>query len=317
MEENSSEEIIFKPVPSNGGILSWILLILIVMLLISISIPLRNESIGWIFYLFATVMGLMFGLITFGYYNMRYVIVENGLKLRWAFFNRLIPYESIEKIGLPSGKIHSGIRVGGIGIPGYLFGKFKLVLDGNLKNVSLYSTKLDSLVFIFLNSEKKSKCYGLTPAKQHVFVNAVKKRNTMIKKITIDTEKSIQQDVNISSKNQNYAKFVFIISLIIVMISAIYFAITYGKLPETEIPIHWGLDGQVNRWGSKSVLLPYFYFTIIFGIFISFIFYYYVCKKSEIGKTKWGYGILIFPLSINIIFMTISFVIIQITFNSL
>lgn len=317
MERKANKNIVFKPVPSNGGIYSWILLILIEILFIPIALILRNENIAWIFYLFAIFMGLMFGLIVFGYYNMRFIFTENGLNLRWAFFNRLIPYESIEKIGFPSGNIHSGIRVGGIGIPGYLFGKFKLVLDGTLTNVSLYSTKFDRLLFIFVKTGKKSKCYGLTPEKSHDFINTVKTRNTMIKEVTIDTEKPIQQDVNISSKNQNYAKIVFIVSLTVLLISAIYIAIYYGSLPETNIPLHWGIDGQVNRWGSKSELLVYFYFTIIFGAFISVLLYYYVCKKSEIGKTKWGYGIMLLPLSINILFMGINFAIIQLTINSL
>ncbi len=317
MEKKANKNIVFKPVPSNGGIYSWILLILIEILFISISLILRNENIAWIFYLFAIFMGLMFGLIVFGYYNMRFIFTENGLRLKWAFFNHVIPYESIEKIGFPSGKIRDGIRAGGIGIPGYLFGKFKLVLDGNLTNVSLYSTKLDSLVFLFVNSGKKSKCYGLTPEKSHDFVNAVKSRNTMSEEITIDTEKSIQQDINISSKNQKYAKIVFIISLTVVMISAIYYAINYGRLPETNIPLHWGIDGQANRWGSKLELLFYFYFTIIFGVFLSVLLYYFVCKKSEIGKTKWGYVIMFLPLSINILFMGINFAIIQLTINSL
>ena len=68
---------------------------------------------------------------------------------------------------------------------------------------------------------KKLKCYGLTPEKSHDFINTVKSRNTMIEEITIDTEKFIQQNDNISSKNQKYAKIVFIISLLVVMISTI------------------------------------------------------------------------------------------------
>ena len=101
------------------------------------------------------------------------------------------------------------------------------------------------------------------------------------------------------------------------MISAVYFVINYGSLPETDIPLHWGIDGQVNRWGSKLELLFYFYFTIIFGVFLSGLLYYYVCKKSEICKTKWGFGIMFLPLSINILFMGINFAIIQLTINSL
>jgi hypothetical protein len=317
MEKKAPKEITFKPIPSNGGIYSFIIFMLIVILFISIAIPLSNENIGWIFYLFAAVMGLLFGLIVYGYYNMRYIFTENGLKLRWAFFNSVIPYESIEKVGFPSGNIRSGIRVGGIGIPGYLFGKFKLVLDGNLTNVSLYSTKFDRLLFIFVKTGKKSKCYGLTPEKSHDFINTIKSRNTMTEEITIDTEKLIQQDVNISSKNQKYAKIVFIISLLVVLISAIYWVINYGSLPETDIPLHWGFDGQVNRWGSKLELLSYFYFTIIFGVFLSGLLYYFVCIKSEIGKTKWGFGIMLLPLSINILFMVINFAVFQITINSL
>ena len=30
-------------------------------------------------------------------------------------------------------------------------------------------------------------------------------------------------------------------------------AVFYARLPD-QVPMHWGIDGEVNRWGSKSEL---------------------------------------------------------------
>ena len=30
-------------------------------------------------------------------------------------------------------------------------------------------------------------------------------------------------------------------------------AVLYARLPD-QVPMHWGIDGEVNRWGSKSEL---------------------------------------------------------------
>lgn len=39
----------------------------------------------------------------------------------------------------------------------------------------------------------------------------------------------------------------------------------YGKLPE-QVPLHWGIDGSVNRYGEKWKLFPLAGMNILFGI---------------------------------------------------
>ena len=315
--ENSKVISTFNPIPSLGGIWSWVTLILTVGLFLFIAIPLWNTGIGCIMILFALVMGVLFGVMVYGFYNMAFILTDEGLMLRWAFFNRVIPYNSIQTIGTTTSKILDGVRVGGIGMPGYLLGKFKLMLDGELQSVSLYATKITHTVLVYVKKSNGIKCYGLTPEDHEGFVQVLKEKAGNPEVISVNPKTEIIQDPTTSAQYQTYAKIVYIMCLGIMLSTVIYMLVNISQLPDTNIPMHWGVDGQVDRWGAKADLIWYVAFTLIFGGVLTNVLYYYVCKKSELGKTKWGYSIMILPLSIIILFLIISIQIIRATFASL
>lgn len=44
----------------------------------------------------------------------------------------------------------------------------------------------------------------------------------------------------------------------------------YGKLPE-RVPMHWGIDGEIDRYGDKIELLPLAGLNILFGLMMPFL----------------------------------------------
>lgn len=57
--------------------------------------------------------------------------------------------------------------------------------------------------------------------------------------------------------------------IIVVLLPFIYLAYIWNDLPE-KVPMHWGLDGEVNRYGDKIELLmiPFLLPVLIYGIFL-------------------------------------------------
>lgn len=57
--------------------------------------------------------------------------------------------------------------------------------------------------------------------------------------------------------------------IIVVFLPFIYLAYIWNDLPE-KVPMHWGLDGEVNRYGDKIELLmiPFLLPVLIYGIFL-------------------------------------------------
>jgi hypothetical protein len=317
MTLNFNKSNVFKPIDSKGGIYSSILLIIISVLFISISIALNVLESEYFFYIFTVIILFIFGIVTYGYFNMAYILKTDKLILRWAFFKKSIPYDKILEISRISGKIKAGIRIGGVGIPGYLQGKFKLLLDGGFKTISLYSTKINHLIVIKSKINNKLRLFGITPKDSELMIDSISKFNSNIKITTIDTDKQFDQDRNLTEKNKKISKLIFIIGIIALIIIIIYFAINYNLLPETDIPLHWGIDGKVDRWGSKTELIGYILFISLIGLFLNLIFYISLNRKTEIGKTKLGYIIMIIPLILNLIFLFLTIFIIQITINSI
>ncbi|MFH1749483.1 MAG: SdpI family protein [bacterium] len=77
-------------------------------------------------------------------------------------------------------------------------------------------------------------------------------------------------------KDHKYLRLFWILPVILVFIVAI---LAYFQLPET-IPIHWGIEGTADRWGSKAEAL-----FIIPGIMLAFlILLFYIPKIDPMKK---------------------------------
>ena len=55
----------------------------------------------------------------------------------------------------------------------------------------------------------------------------------------------------------------------LVLIAAMFVigALVYPQLPE-QIPMHWGINGQIDAWGTKSLLNVFFAPLITLGVYL-------------------------------------------------
>ncbi|MEQ9262166.1 MAG: SdpI family protein [Owenweeksia sp.] len=68
--------------------------------------------------------------------------------------------------------------------------------------------------------------------------------------------------------------------LLIMLIPFAYLAFIWNSLP-AEVPVHWSINGEINRWGSKNELwiLP---FLLPFLVYVIFIIMPFIDPKRQI-----------------------------------
>ncbi len=186
---------IFLPKRTKGGIYSLCLLLGIMSLMITLTIVLylliEYQIIQIAFLIFTVAIVLVFSYITYGYYHMSYELKGNDLILRWGLITQKIPCDRIRKLGRTPKKHLDGIRVFGSAIPGYLQGKFRILLNGNYENIYLLATDLNNLISILTENGKR---YGVTPEDPEGFIVEIKNKNEGIEQVIIDTEKKIAKE---------------------------------------------------------------------------------------------------------------------------
>ena len=249
-----------------------------------------------------------FSLLVYAYYEMEYIISNEFLLIKWGLKTTKIPIEKIKRVIKPETSHYEGIRVGGVGLPGYLFGKFKYLLEGNFETVNLYATKLKNLLFVE-TYDKKKKLYGVTPALEDDFIRFLDDKSKEIESSVIKKPESFKA-TKYSSKDIKYALTLFIISIFIAISGLIYFLIVYFQLPQI-VPLHFGTNFVPNRFGDKIELIWIFLFFIIFGIGFSTLIYYYIHKRTHLDQTKYGFSVMLLPIAINTLFLILTIVILN------
>ncbi len=306
------ENQIFKPAKSNGGkyltFITVAITALILIILISIYPILQNVSLLiLILSIFITII-VIFILLIYAYYELEYILTDEYLLIKWGLKTTRIHVDAIKRVIKPETKHYEGIRLGGVGIPGYLFGKFKFLIEGVFETVFLYATKLDNLLYIETKGQKK-KLYGITPAKDDDFIRSLKDISRNIESQVIKKPKTFKITKS-SSKDIKYALSLFLISILLSISGLTYFLIIYFQLPQT-IPLHFSIHFVPNRYGNKIDLLGIFSFFIIFGIGLSSVLYYYIHRKTHLDQTKYGYSIMLLPVAINTLFLILTIVILN------
>ncbi|MFX1479423.1 MAG: PH domain-containing protein [Promethearchaeota archaeon] len=235
---------------------------------------------------------------------MEYIVSNKFLLIKWGLKTTRIPIDKIKRIIRPETKNYEGIRLGGVGIPGYLFGKFKFLIEGNFETVYLYVTKLDNLLFIETND---GKFYGITPSKEDEFIRILNNMNRNIEPSVIKKPEPFKATKQ-SSKDIRIALTLFIISIILSISGLIYFLTVYFQLPQT-IPLHFNFKFVPDRYGNKVDLFAIFSLFIIFGIGLSTLLYYYIHRRTHLDQTKYGYSIMFLPVGVNLLFLILTIVI--------
>ncbi len=304
----------FLPKKSNGGI--WSIGFLVGTLLI-FCIPLAFLGVfsdPWFIGLMGALillMGLVLGLTVHGFYSMKYEVSDEFLIFRWSFFKKTIPLQDITSVSSVSKTNLQGIRSFGVGIPGHLVGRFQLKLNGEFLATTLYATKLNNLV-ILRTSDNKT--YGITPENVEEFMNFIQSIGPLVKKTEMDTLQPIRVSASQLKKIQTIISTLFIICIILAVGTFTYFLIAYQNLPETGVPLHWGIDGLPDRYGNKSELLIMVSIFTGVELLISVLVHIWM-RKSDFGKVRLGKLIMLFPLIINLVFSTLFIVIMQATLS--
>ena len=300
---------IFKHAKSNGGKYITLIIAIVAILLITITISIypviQNISLLIIILSIFIAIITLFLLLLYSYYEMEYIISNEYLLIKWGIKTTRIPIENIKRVIKPEGKEYEGIRLGGVGIPGYLFGKFKYLIEGDFKTVSLYATKLSHLLFIETDGQKR-KFYGITPSEEDEFIATL---NNLNKNIEPQTKENLTtfKVTKTSSKDIKYTLTLFVISIVLSISGMVYFLVIYFQLPQT-VPLHFNINFEPNRYGNKIDLIGIISFLIVFGIGLSSLFYYYIHRRTHLDQTKYGYSVMLIPVAISILFLILTIV---------
>lgn len=309
-----SEYLVFKTAKSNGGkfLIGTTIGMAILLIIISVftypsinSIHISILLLG----IFVAIIAIFVYLI-YAYYEMEYLLSNEFLLIKWGLKTTKIPINNVKRIIRPETNDYEGIRIGGVGLPGYLMGKFKYLIEGNFETVSLYVTKLDHLLFVETNHGNK-KFYGISPSEEEEFLNAFKNLNEKMA-LQITTDKIPFKSSKSSTRDIKFALSLFIVSIVLSLIGLIYFLVVYFQLPQI-IPLHFGYNFTPDRYGNKIGLIVVFVLFVVFGIGFSSLLYYYIHKRTHLDQTKYGYTIMILPLAIVILFLIISVITLNVT----
>jgi len=310
---------IFPPKKSKGGISSLILfgllMSLTVPILIMFIIVFNNIIFVILFSIFTVFMGCLVAYISYQFYSLKYILTKNELTIKCGIRTQKISYKSIEKIGKSPKKHLDGIRVFGTAIPGFLQGKFRILLEGSYENISLYATKLENLIFILTNYGTKLKYYGITPENPEEFIYSIKHKNEDINLIEVDTTKKLQSSPEEMHKYIKYTQILFIVSIALIVAIIFYSLIMYGKLPSI-IPLHFDINLIPDWWGPKPLLLLGLILLLGIGISLTILLYHWTMSRSELAKSPDGYKIMLLPLIINLTFLLIDILIFSLIFQN-
>ena len=296
----------FKPAASKGGLFSIICLLFVVGIMSGVFIPIMFATNDMTIIVFGSSfiagMAILFLFVVHGYYTMAYIASGGRLLLRWGPFITSIPIKSIMEIGTTASSKLDGIRTGGVGIPGHLYGAFKILIDGKYRAIKLYATKISNLVIITTND---GKCYGVTPQDPAAFIAAVKELGSQPVEKTFDNEASL---VELPEKAKKYGvacNLLFVMVFTEIGIAFACLAIIYPQLPEI-VPLHFDLAGIPNRWGSKSELIwPWaFLFSIVAGL--NTLLHISIRRQSQLTKSKWGIIIMMIPVAMCTTFLVLN-----------
>ncbi len=306
------ENVIFKPAKSNGGkyiiIITIALTLLFSILFISIYPSIQIMSLFILLLCFFLAIIAVFTLLIYAYYELEYILSNEFLLIKWGLKTKRIPVAMVKRIIRSESKDYEGIRLGGVGLPGYLFGRFKFLIDGKFETVSLYATKLNNLLFIETNGKKK-KLYGITPANEGDFINMLQSIDKNIGSQVVNKTGALKDTMS-SSKDIKLALSLFIFTIILSISGLVYFLIIYFQLPQT-IPLHFNINFVPDRYGDKTDLLGIISIFIIFGIGFSALLYYYIHRRTHLDQTKYGYSIMLLPIAINVLFLILTIVILN------
>ena len=310
----------YSPAKSKGGFYALATLTLMSVFLFSIMIILfyvTRNLIFLIFFLSLTIfMVALFAYISYQFFSLKYILSENELQIKCGVRTTKFGYDSIQKIGKTQSSHIDGLRVFGTAIPGFVQGKFNLLLDGKFENVVMFATKLANLIIFSIKGEKKAKFIGITPENPEKFLEVIKNKSARMEISEFDTSKKLETPREEKTKYEEYTRILFFTTFVFIAITIITFIIYYIQLPAI-IPLHFNLVFQPDVYGPKSLLILELILLDGIGFGFNILLHHWIMNKSELAKTSNGYKIMLLPLIIIISFLIINIAVFQLILQNL
>jgi len=185
-----------------------------------------------------TILSIL-AYLTFSGGKMKYEMSAKDCIIRFGVFKKHFSYSKIAEAEIVN--LSLKIRLFGASLPGFHWGLFKT----SIGNAHVYATKIDGdFILLTLNDNEK---IVLSPKKSEAFLNLLKERTTIS---TTQKPEAMAQEKSYN-KRFVYAQVVIVTAAFLVFLT--YFIHIYTILPEI-VPVHFGFNGEANRWANKSEL---------------------------------------------------------------
>ena len=169
----------YKPVPTLGGILGFVVYIVLATSMAGgLSFALAESSVAVkIMLLIPFGIFALLGLyVILSFFNIKYLVTDTGLEITWGFFHKTIPWTSvlsIEKVvGLP--------KIWGVfaaSWPGYNAGAFNIT---GLGVMTIIGTQVEDNLIVLRTDNG---VYGVTPVHGQCFLDFIQRKSRMIAQV--------------------------------------------------------------------------------------------------------------------------------------
>jgi hypothetical protein len=243
----------WKPAKALGLIVGLIIALTIIGVDVFLVRSMNGKDIDLNLYVMALLFVLSIPLLVlwaywyYGLLTLRYALDRNALVITCGFSQHIVPMEAIERI-VPGSDVTVTEGLRGFGWPGYIMGYMRLQGLGQLM---VYSTEpLERQLVVVTNSV----CYSISPRDTQQFLADFAARRAL------EPIRAVQQTVEYAPvavlpvwRDKWFWGTVIMVFLANIVLFALVSKV-YKNLPE-RIPLHFDVQGGVNRVAAKSGLL--------------------------------------------------------------
>jgi hypothetical protein len=230
------------PAGDSGSSLKWAIAVAAIIDIPFIAVVVLAEKTSTTILLTSLLPIAVSALIIYSSYaagKMTYILDEEGMRINFPLSPLRVSYGKIRAAGKVNTTLN--LRLFGGSLPGAHWGTFA---TSGLGNAQVYATRYKG-EFVLLELSDGGKVL-LTPSDPDAFVEALKaKTNFAAPTLTDVAEPRLD-------KRRAVIQIAVVTAAWLALIA--YVAAIYPGLPDI-IPVHFGLDGVPNRYGSKTEML--------------------------------------------------------------
>ncbi len=183
----------YKPVPTLGGILGFVVYIVLATAMaggLSFALAEASMAIKIMLLIPFGIFALLGLYVILSFFNIKYLVTDTALEITWGFFHKTIPWSSVQSIekvvGLP--KVWA---VFAASWPGYSAGAFNIT---GLGVMTIIGTQVEDNLIVLRTSNG---VYGVTPVHGQCFSEIIQRKSRMIAQVVDldENEESLLQPV--------------------------------------------------------------------------------------------------------------------------